>query len=41
MTWMYDAHNPAKRDEHRRAWDSYGEARAKGEYASRDGWTGD
>lgn len=38
---MWESNNPRKREEFKRSWDSYGEARARGEHASKDGWTGD
>ena len=41
LKWMWQHHNPEEQEKFRDAWDDYGRARARGEYASRDGWTGD
>lgn len=41
LKWMWEHYNEARRKEFNDAWDDYGRARARGEYASKDGWTGD
>ena len=41
LKWMWEHYNEERRKEFNDAWDDYGRARARGEYASKDGWTGD